>query len=303
MKPRYLLLIFSFLFTMSCSNIDETFKEDDSLRLILMETMDEPYSNPNKEYVFKLMAQSSSGLKQVVISNLTHELDSAAELPNVVLAEDITVDENGYFSRPVKTAIIEYPILVPELPGETIGLDFTVTAVNGMKQTIHSSMLIANYQEQKQLFFANTYKSKNYAFYSTANQVMYGLSSNLGTYYKKHIQDIDFYSISDGASEYFIFSPDEEEIVSYIENHGDMNYVPSEMRKTLLVKLDNVDFKSVKDKEILAIDFTNTVGKIQVKKGDNIGFLLADGRKGIMNIIGASGRYLDFKCKVQTIAQ
>lgn len=67
-----------------------------------------------------------------------------------------------------------------------------------------------------------------------------------------------------------------------------------------MVKLEDINFTKVKDKEILAIDFTNTVTKIQVKKGDNIGFITEDGRKGIMNIAGASGRYIDFKCKTQT---
>ena len=67
--------------------------------------------------------------------------------------------------------------------------------------------------------------------------------------------------------------------------------------------LEDINFTKVKDKEILAIDFTNTVTKIQVKKGDNIGFITEDGRKGIMNIAGASGRYIDFKCKTQTIPQ
>ena len=62
-----------------------------------------------------------------------------------------------------------------------------------------------------------------------------------------------------------------------------------------MVKLEDINFTKVKDKEILAIDFTNTVTKIQVKKGDNIGFITEDGRKGIMNIAGASGRYIDLR--------
>lgn len=303
MRTTHFISIMISLLACACSNIDETFKEDDNLRLILMETLEEPYANPKDEYIFKLMAQSSSGLKQVTISNISHELDSAATLPKIVLAEDITVDEQGFLSQPIKTAIIEYPILVPELPGETISLDFTVTAVNGKQETIHSSMLVANFKELKQLFFANTYKSKNYAFFSTETQSMYGLTSHLGTYYKRNVDKIDFYSISDGSSEYFLFSPDEQEIVPFMENHKDYNYVPSEMRKTLLTKLDGMDFKNAKDKEILSIDFSNACGKVQVKKGDNIGFMLQDGRKGIMNIIGTAGKYLDFKCKVQTIAQ
>ena len=98
-------------------------------------------------------------------------------------------------------------------------------------------------------------------------------------------------------------SPDEPEIVDNLEALKDMNYVPSEMRKTLMVKLEGVDYKKAKDKEIMAIDFTNTVGKIQVKKGDVIGFKTADGRKGLLNITGASGKYIDFKCKVQTVPQ
>lgn len=132
---------------------------------------------------------------------------------------------------------------------------------------------------------------------------LYGVNPNLATYYKRNIPYIDFYSISDGAREYFIYSPTDPEVVERLKGQGITDYVLTEMRGTRMVKLEDINFTKVKDKEILAIDFTNTVTKIQVKKGDNIGFITEDGRKGIMNIVGASGRYIDFKCKTQTIPQ
>ena len=143
-------------------------------------------------------------------------------------------------------------------------------------------MLVANYKESKKgLFFANTYTSKNYAFYSSEKDALYGVNPNLA----------------------FIYSPTDPEVVERLKGQGITDYVLTEMRRTRMVKLEDINFTKVKDKEILAIDFTNTVTKIQVKKGDNIGFITEDGRKGIMNIAGASGRYIDFKCKTQTIPQ
>ena len=95
-----------------------------------------------------------SGLERVVISNVSHELDSAPALPTIVLVDCVYWwIQMGYLSRPVKTGIIEYPIVVPPLPGESISLDFTVTAVNGKFQTITSSMLVANYKESKKGLF------------------------------------------------------------------------------------------------------------------------------------------------------
>lgn len=304
MRFKYILILLLGCCCWRCNSIDDRFEEKDNLRLIMLEAIEEPYANPKDVYVYKLMAQSMSGLERVVISNVSHELDSAPALPTIVLVDSVTVDSNGYLSRPVKTAIIEYPIVVPPLPGESISLDFTVTAVNGKFQTITSSMLVANYKESKKgLFFANTYTSKNYAFYSSEKDALYGVNPNLATYYKRNIPYIDFYSISDGAREYFIYSPTDPEVAERLKGQGITDYVLTEMRRTRMVKLEDINFTKVKDKEILAIDFTNTVTKIQVKKGDNIGFITEDGRKGIMNIAGASGRYIDFKCKTQTIPQ
>ena len=208
MRFKYILILLLGCCCWRCNSIDDRFEEKDNLRLIMLEAIEEPYANPKDVYVYKLMAQSMSGLERVVISNVSHELDSAPALPTIVLVDSVTVDSNGYLSRPVKTAIIEYPIVVPPLPGESISLDFTVTAVNGKFQTITSSMLVANYKESKKgLFFANTYTSKNYAFYSSEKDALYGVNPNLATYYKRNIPYIDFYSISDGAREYFIYSP------------------------------------------------------------------------------------------------
>ena len=161
MRFKYILILLLGCCCWRCNSIDDRFEEKDNLRLIMLEAIEEPYANPKDVYVYKLMAQSMSGLERVVISNVSHELDSAPALPTIVLVDSVTVDSNGYLSRPVKTAIIEYPIVVPPLPGESISLDFTVTAVNGKFQTITSSMLVANYKESKKgLFFANTYTSK-----------------------------------------------------------------------------------------------------------------------------------------------
>ena len=304
MRFKYILILLLGCCCWRCNSIDDRFEEKDNLRLIMLEAIEEPYANPKDIYVYKLMAQSTGGLERVVISNVSHELDSAPTLPTIVLVDSVTVDSNGYLSRPVKTVIIEYPIIVPPLPGESISLDFTVTAVDGKSQTITSSILVANYKESKKgLFFANTYKAKNYAFYSSEKDAVYGVNPRFATYYKKNISYIDFYSISDGAKEYFIYSPTDPEVVEKLKGQGIEDYVLTEMRGTRMVKLEDINFAKVKDKEILAIDFTNTVTKIQVKKGDNIGFITEDGRKGIMNIIGASGRYIDFKCKTQTIPQ
>ena len=303
MRFKYMLILLLGCCCWRCNSIDDRFEEKDNLRLIMLEAVEEPYANPKDVYVYKLMAQSTSGLERVVISNVSHELDSAPALPTIVLVDSVTVDSNGYLSRPVKTAVIEYPIVVPPLPGESISLDFTVTGVNGKSQTVKSSMLVANYKESKQKFFANTYKAKNYAFYTTAGDAVYGLNNKYATYYKNHIAYIDFYSVSDGAKEYFIYSPEDPEVVEKLAIQEITDYDLSEMRNTRMVKLEGINFKKVKDKEILAIDFTGAVTKIQIKKGDNIGFITEDGRKGIMNIVKISGKYIDFKCKTQTIPQ
>lgn len=53
-------------FFASCdNNIDDIFSEDQTLRLILMDALEEPYANPKDEYVYKLMAQCGAGLDRV----------------------------------------------------------------------------------------------------------------------------------------------------------------------------------------------------------------------------------------------
>lgn len=113
MRFKYILILLLGCCCWRCNSIDDRFEEKDNLRLIMLEAIEEPYANPKDVYVYKLMAQSMSGLERVVISNVSHELDSAPALPTIVLVDSVTVDSNGYLSRPVKTAIIEYPIVVP----------------------------------------------------------------------------------------------------------------------------------------------------------------------------------------------
>ena len=61
----------------------------------MLEAIEEPYANPKDIYVYKLMAQSTGGLERVVISKVSHELDSAPALPTIVLVDSVTVDSNG----------------------------------------------------------------------------------------------------------------------------------------------------------------------------------------------------------------
>lgn len=302
MKNSFILIVSITLF--ACSSIDERFKEKDALRLILMESVDEPYANPNEIYTYKLMAQSTSGLKRVEVANISHDLGEVTKLPTITMAEDVTVDENGYFNREVKTAIINYPITVPAIPGETIGLDFIVTDAKGNTQKVRSSMLIANYKENKLWYFANLYKTTNWAFYSSLRDELYGYSKTTATYYKKNIDFIDMFEISDGSGKgYYIMSPDSPEIEEIMISQKNTEYVPSEMRHTKFIVLEDVNYAKAKDNEILAIDFTNAVTKIDVKKNDVIGFITQDGRKGLLWIKGAAGKYVDFRVKIQTIAQ
>ena len=103
MRFKYILILLLGCCCWRCNSIDDRFEEKDNLRLIMLEAIEEPYANPKDIYVYKLMAQSTGGLERVVISNVSHELDSAPALPTIVLVDSVTVDSNGYLSRPVKT--------------------------------------------------------------------------------------------------------------------------------------------------------------------------------------------------------
>ena len=62
MRFKYILILLLGCCCWRCNSIDDRFEEKDNLRLIMLEAIEEPYANPKDVYVYKLMAQSMSGL-------------------------------------------------------------------------------------------------------------------------------------------------------------------------------------------------------------------------------------------------
>ena len=109
MRFKYILILLLGCCCWRCNSIDDRFEEKDNLRLIMLEAIEEPYANPKDVYVYKLMAQSMSGLERVVISNVSHELDSAPALPTIVLVSSARrINQPGFYGDCCQWEIPDY---------------------------------------------------------------------------------------------------------------------------------------------------------------------------------------------------
>ena len=70
MRFKYILILLLGCCCWRCNSIDDRFEEKDNLRLIMLEAIEEPYANPKDVYVYKLMAQSMSGLERLLFRML-----------------------------------------------------------------------------------------------------------------------------------------------------------------------------------------------------------------------------------------
>lgn len=158
MKNKILFLGILSITFIACS-IDKQLDNSSSneFKVMMMETADTVrWASPGDTINMKVFASISSGyLERLEIENKNFELDNPISQFNFKCIDStrvLTIDENGYFSRPVSTVLAYYPVVIPDNPesiGQILSMTFKVTANDGRSKSITTSFEVGNYTTEK----------------------------------------------------------------------------------------------------------------------------------------------------------
>ena len=297
------LIIMSLM--VACS-LGDVLEPSDGVSMALMETVDTVVALPGDTISFKFIASTNgAALRRIEIVEKSHDFNELKDSIRFALVDEtleLTVDEEGYLSRPVSSVMMIYPVIVPNdkaIVGEVLSMTFKAYNDKGKSGSIKSSFKIVNYVRNTSWLWLYKLAGKIQGgmFFNPAKYKAYS-NSSFGTH--KDEIDVAAYTASDGKH-YFLNPAHKETQALYVADG--MNYDASTMRATKFNPLDNVNFDLVGDTELEQMDFSKAVDKIEVTTGSVIGFENQDGRRGIMNVKISSSIYPTLQCKFQAVAK
>lgn len=193
-------------------------------------------------------------------------------MTKVKVPEDVTVDENGNFSRPVTTVVLDYPVKATGKAGDILAVKFTFVDENGKSVSATASKIVVNFKSNntKRYFYASR------PWYSFNDGNTYSKTS-IGLETVKDNLEI-FWFMKSGVQ--YMCSPNSDEAAAAFVNNP--IYDQSQVHQTKFIKLDNTQFADVGDEFLESMDFTNAVNVIQLDDKTLYGVLLQDGRKAVL---------------------
>ena len=270
MKMNILKKGFQALIVMSlmvaCS-LGDVLEPSDGVSMALMETVDTVVALPGDTISFKFIASTNEAtLRRIKIVEKSHDFNELKDSIRFALVDEtleLTVDEEGYLSRPVSTVMMIYPVIVPNdkaIVGEVLSMTFKAYNDKGKSGSIKSSFKIVNYVRNTSWLWLYKLAGKiqGSMFFNPAKYKAYS-NSSFGTH--KDEIDVAAYTASDGKH-YFLNPAHKETQALYVADG--MNYDASTMRATKFIPLDNVNFDLVGDTELEQMDFSKAVDKIEV---------------------------------------
>ena len=297
------LIIMSLM--VACS-LGDVLEPSDGVSMALMETVDTVVALPGDTISFKFIASTNgAALRRIEIVEKSHDFNELKDSIRFALVDEtleLTVDEEGYLSRPVSSVMMIYPVIVPNdktIVGEVLSMAFKAYNDKGKSGSIKSSFKIVNYVRNTSWLWLYKLagKTQGSMFFNPAKYKVYA-NSSFGTH--KDEIDVAAYTASDGKH-YFLNPAHKETQALYVADG--MDYDASTMRTTKFIPLDNVNFDLVGDTELEQMDFSKAVDKVEVTTGSVIGFENQDGRRGILNVKISSSIYPTIQCKFQAVAK
>ena len=291
---------------MAACSLGDVLEPSDGVNMALMETVDTVVALPGDTISFKFIASTNGAtLRRIEIVEKSHDFNELKDSIRFALVDEtleLTVDEEGYLSRPVSTVMMIYPVIVPNdkaIVGEILSMTFKAYNDKGKSGSIKSSFKIVNYVRNTSWLWLYKLAGKiqGSMFFNPAKYKVYSNSS-----FETHKDEIDVaaYTASDGK--HYFMNPADKETQTLFVADG-MEYDASTMRTTKFIPLDHVNFDLAGDTELEQMDFSKAVNKIEVITGSVIGFENQDGRRGIMNVKISSSIYPTIQCKFQAVAK
>ncbi len=316
MKTK-LIALWSLCALLASCSVSEVLKMNNDLNVILLETVELPIRHVGDTIRFKVFASTNDIIERMELTNATHDFSKMmleGSIRYEILDDTIFIDENGYFSRPVSSIVVNYPIIVGrELLQQIVGMDFTFHTNKGVSASTRAQMKVINFMdntEKKDIygFLQETRKPADEMesptdtikillsgtpFYSSELHSVYSTGSlqeepaDDGKIHGAELVDyIDVFQYIDieNDSVCHFYSPDNIEVQKIIDRF-EIPYDHRQMRHTRFINLGpEFDYENAEDPQIEALDFASATDIVRFTYDDNIAFLTQDGRKGIMNI-------------------
>ena len=143
------LIIMSLM--VACS-LGDVLEPSDGVSMALMETVDTVVALPGDTISFKFIASTNgAALRRIEIVEKSHDFNELKDSIRFALVDEtleLTVDEEGYLSRPVSSVMMIYPVIVPNdktIVGEVLSMAFKAYNDKGKSGSIKSSFKIVNF--------------------------------------------------------------------------------------------------------------------------------------------------------------
>ena len=278
MKKIYLLMCPALFWLGSCS-MDDVLDGNDDLNLSVVETNNPIKVEPGETVFFRFVASTSKGEVSRVEISSEDGIKPIVEKTLFAMIDEtlaLSMDKNGYFSRPVSTVLVMYPVEIPNeqaLRGKTLNLNLKVTRDDGKTKVLRQEFEIIRYINNRYGFDMT---GKNMAWvYNPTDDVVYSMSD-----YKNHLSSIDLILYVDGSSKYYCLNPAAAETETIMKGLGYTDYQAAEMNSTKLMGGVTLNFALITEKELADLDVVNGVDKLLMGNNVACGFVTKDGRNG-----------------------
>ena len=304
---KYIKLFILGLLVYSCDNISEVLEQSDDINVILLETTSLPIGNPGDTISFKVLATTNDIIKRVELTEKSHDFQPLGGKIRYEIVDTISVDENGYFNRDVRSIVVNYPIVLTDVTiGDTLSMRFTFTTDKGVRSSVKAQAKVGNYiyNSVKMIVGGHPLTATGGRFYSATHHKPYTEDFYQS---KKDSIDVVVFSFQDGPSDYKIrfMSPGSSRTQDQIDgmmNAVLLNYDYNTMLNTKFIKVD-LPWMRIGDEEIRQLDFSNATDVIDVAPDDRIGFMTQDGRKGVILGLELIGFQIPLQTKIQKIPE
>lgn len=302
-KIHILALILSVL-CFSCS-LDDVLEPSDGVKIAIMETVDTVKTVPGDTVSFKFIASTSQGaLKRIEITNKEGNYIPMPDSVKFALVDQtlgLSVDANGYLSRPVSTVMMIYPVAMEknaDMVGNMVGITFRVSNDKGKSSNATIRFKVVNYRTYTTWnWFYKYYGNKSGScFYNPYDHKSYS-----ATTFEKSKEKVELVSYTDENGVAYCLDPAMAETETLLKKDG-YTYQAADMRETLLIKLQKANFDQFGDSDFQKLDFSQAVHKVTMAQDDVIAFKTSNGRKGILNV-KIQSNFPMIQCKYQAIAQ
>lgn len=305
MKNRlYILALILSVLCFSCS-LDDVLEPSDGVKIAIMETVDTVKTVPGDTVSFKFIASTSQGaLKRIEVTNKEGNFIPIPDSMKFALVDQtlgLSVDADGYLSRPVSTVMMIYPVAMEQnadMVGKMVGITFKVSNDKGKSSDATIRFQVVNHRSYSTwVWFYKYYgKKSGTCFYNPYDHKSYS-----ATTFEKSKAKVELVSYTDEAGVSYCLDPATAETETLLKNDG-YTYQAAEMRETLLVKLKDANFDQFGDADFQKLDFSQAVHKVTIGQGDVIAFKTSNGRKGVLNV-KIQSNFPMIQCKYQAIAQ